>query len=71
MQRFVKILMNKTEVLQTEKIDEELKSISESLEFNKKMNKKIINIKVITDILIRFFIDGSKVAIVVLFGIGL
>jgi hypothetical protein len=65
--RFVKILMAKFEILQNDKIDNELKYIKTNLDKNVLLNYRINNYNIITDLLVRILVDGSKIAIIVIF----
>jgi len=65
--KFVTILMSKFEILQNKKVDQEVDYIKTELGKNIKMNFHINNMNIITDMSVRFLIDWSKVAIILLF----
>ena len=69
--RFVKILMAKFEILQNDKTNKELEYINDWLDKNINYNYIINNYNVITNILIRILVDGSKIAIIIMFGLWL
>jgi ABC-type multidrug transport system fused ATPase/permease subunit len=69
MKKFVNIIMSKFEILQNWKYENEISYIDKQLEINFELNKKIINHTIITDIMMKIFIDGSKVAIILMFWI--
>ncbi|QFR38950.1 ABC transporter ATP-binding protein [Candidatus Gracilibacteria bacterium 28_42_T64] len=68
--KFVNILMSKFEILQNGKFDNEIKYILDRLKGNIRLNAKIQNYNIVTDILMKIFIDGSKVGVILMFGIG-
>lgn len=67
--KFINILMSKFEILQNWKIDKEIKYISEELDKNVLLNKKIMNYNIAWDILMKSLIDGSKIWIILMFWI--
>lgn len=70
MRRFVKILMNKFEILQSAKIDAEVDDLVDALEENKKVNFKQSKITIWVDIVLRLLTDGTKILLIVVFGFG-
>jgi len=56
MARFVKILMSKFEILQNNKLNNELEIINSSLHKNVEYNKKIVNNNFVTDISVKFLL---------------
>ena len=67
MRRFVKILMNKFEIMQSSKIDEEIDDLVHSLEKNLVVNLKQSKITIWVDIVLRLISDGTKICIIMLF----
>lgn len=66
MSRFVKVLMSKFEIFQSGKSQEEALRVSVLLDENLRLNRIIENYNVVTDFLIRFIIDGSKIILILI-----
>lgn len=71
MRSFVKVLMAKFEVLQNEKWQKEYETISIAINKNRALNIKVRNIWIVIDIALRLLIDGSKIFVILLFGLWL
>ncbi len=69
--KFVNILMSKFEILQNWKSNKEILYISEQLDDNIYYNSKVMNYNIVGDLLMKVLIDGSKVWIILMFGIWL
>ncbi|MFK7779685.1 MAG: ABC transporter ATP-binding protein, partial [Candidatus Gracilibacteria bacterium] len=69
--RFVKILMAKFEILQNEKGIEEFNDISKALDYNVSLNYKMRSLGIFTEIGLKILIDGSKIMLILMFGMGL
>ena len=67
--KFVNILMSKFEILQNSKHNKEFQYIDEQLDYNIELNSKIINYSIVSDLLMKLLIDGSKIGIILMFGI--
>jgi hypothetical protein len=61
--------MSKHEILQSNKLNQELGNMYEALDYNILLNSKIQNYNIFIDIFSRIVIDGSKVFIIIMFGL--
>ena len=68
MRNFVKILMNKFEILSSGKIHREIDGIVDALDENMHVNIKQMNITILIDVVIRFFVDGVTIMMLLFFG---
>ncbi len=68
--KFVNILMSKFEILQNWKSNKEIQYISEQLDDNIYYNSKVMNYNIVGDLLMKILIDGSKIWIILMFGVG-
>lgn len=68
MRNFVKILMNKFEILSSGKIHREIDGIVDALDENMDVNIKQMNITIRIDVVIRFFVDGVTIMMLLFFG---
>ena len=68
MRNFVKILMNKFEILSSGKIHREIDGIVDALDENMHVNIKQMNITIRIDVVIRFFVDGVTIMMLLFFG---
>ncbi len=65
--RFVKVLMTKFEILQNDKWLEEANDIASSLDKNMKINFKVVDLWIWTNLLTKIIVDWSKIFVILVF----